>query len=895
MPNLTPPPAFISRHDWWPTDEDQWTGFKASPKKHRAFVQTIQEAVIDAFNEGTAIPEVIIGYAITIDYLLWHAWYTHDLHKTNATLLAVGGYGRAELHLHSDIDLMILLDKEFNDQDKEKLSSFLTFLWDSGLDVGHSVRTVKETVTEAKKDITVISSIIEARALCGNITLFKELKKATASNKIWNSKKFYLAKKEEMQERHKKYGDTLYQLEPNIKEGPGGMRDIQFIDWITKRHFGNRALHELVAKGFLLEEEYNSLKFAQEFLWKMRFSLFLITRRKEERLLFDYQVELARAAGHSDSNSNLAVEMYMQNYYRHISECYKLIELLQEHFEETCLPGRSWKKKKKIGRHFVSINNILHAKNETVFQTHPSAFLELFLALQSHKHIDKVSSSTIRAIRKNLHLIDDNFRSNEQHKKLFIDILRQPNHIAREFERMHRLGVLAAYWPAFARIVGRMQYDLYHVYTVDHHILTVLKEATRLGDMKRTEDDISAIFHKLPKLEILYLAALFHDIGKGRDGDHSSEGSQDAIDFCLAHGLSKYDASLVSWLVENHLVMSVTAQHKDLSDPTVVQEFADKVSNANRLDYLYLLTIADIKGTNPALWNSWRSTLLSDLYKFTSFQLRADLPRGSEEIIHDIKQSALNQLEQKGHSEQNCENFWIQLNEDYFLRHTDDEIAWHTDIALCAKEDTSTQVHIRQLVRRGSTEIFIYTPDRDNLFANITSSLYRSGLSVLDARIITSKNGQTFNTFTVVDYNENPITDKNQLNRIKKDIIRSLLQPEMSDSSNTQFVSSRLRHFQMPPKIVIENTERLDHTSLHIHATDHPGLLASIAEAFAMLEINVISARVSTLGEKVHDIFYITNKDDKKILDKNEQERLVALVTEKISDTIEDAPTSISI
>lgn len=895
MPNLTPPPTFIAKHDWWPSEEEQWVEFKSSPQKHKEFISTIHEAVIEAFNEGVATSEVIIGYAITIDYLLWYAWYTHDLHNTNATLLAVGGYGRAELHLHSDIDLMVLLDKKFSDEDKEKLTSFLTFLWDSGLDVGHSVRTVKEAVTEAINDITVISSILEARALCGNIALFNELKKATSSKKIWDSKKFYYAKKEELQARHKKYGDTLYQLEPNIKEGPGGMRDIQFIDWVTKRYFGNRTLSDLVAEGFLLEEEYNSLKFAQEYLWKMRFSLYLVSQRKEERLLFDYQVELARAAGHSDSNANLAVEQYMQTYYRHISECYKLVELLQEHYEETCIPGISLNKKKKIGEHFISINDVLHAKNETLFQDHPSAFLELFLTMQTHDHLTKVSSTTIRLIRKNIHLIDDDFRNNENNKKLFIDILKQPKHISREVSRMHRLGILAAYWPAFARIVGRMQYDLYHAYTVDHHILTVLKETRKIGVKNRNEDDLSAIFHKLPKLEILYLAALFHDIGKGREGDHSSEGAVDATDFCLAHGLSQFDASLVSWLVKHHLMMSVTAQHKDLSDPTVIQTFADKVSSVTRLDYLYLLTVADIKGTNPTLWNSWRSTLLADLHKYTSHQLRVEIPRDNSEIINDIKSSALKLLSEKGHTQNSCEEFWTQLSEDYFLRHTDEEIAWHTDIALCAKQDTKTQIHVRQLIRRNSTEIFIYTPDRDNLFANITSSLYRSGLSILDARIITSINKQTFNTFTVVDQNENQIVDEHQLERIKNDISKSLLRTETADHDTSQFVSSRLRHFQMTPEISLKNAKHLDHTSMHIHATDHPGLLANVAEAFAALGINVISARVSTQGEKVHDIFHITNKNDKKIIDEEEQQTVINIVKEKISPDSEDAPTSISI
>ena len=894
MPNLTPPPTFISKHSWWPTEEEQWLEFKSSPQKHREFVQTIQSAVIDAFHSGTATSEVIIGYAITIDYLLWHAWFTHNLHKTNATLLAVGGYGRAELHLQSDIDLMVLLDKNFNDDEKEKLTAFLTFLWDSDLDISHSVRTVKEAVIESKKDITVISSILEARALCGNISLFNELKKATASNKIWSSKKFYYAKKEEMQARHKKYGDTLYQLEPNIKEGPGGLRDIQFINWVAKRHFGNRSLTDLISKGFLKEEEYNLLKHTQEYLWKIRFSLYLITHRKEERLLFDHQVELARESGHSDSNSNLAVEQFMQNYYRHISECYKLIELLQQHFEETQIAHLGWNRKKSIDNHFFSSGEVLHIKNESVLAGNPSIFLRLFLTMQKHEHLNKVSSNTIRLIRDNLHLIDEKFRTNEIHKKIFIDILRQPKHVARELMRMHNLGVLAAYWPAFARIVGRMQYDLYHVYTVDHHILTVLKEARRLGDKKRTEDDISAIFHRLPKLEILYLAALFHDIAKGREGDHSSEGSQDAVDFCLEHGLSQFDASLVSWLVENHLVMSVTAQHKDLSDPSVVQGFADKVSSTTRLDYLYLLTIADIKGTNPTLWNSWRETLLAELYKYTSFQLRAGMPRDISEILNDIQTSALQLLILKGHSEKTCKDFWSQLNEDYFLRHTDSEIAWQTDIVLNTEDRTNTQVHIHHLIRRGCSEIFIYSMDKKFLFANITTCLHRLNLSILDARIITSKNGHALNTFTVVDKNEQAITDEKACMQIETDIITALSTDILVDNSVSQFISSRLRHFHTDPVVTIKNARHLDHTSMHIHATDHPGLLADVAQAFALLGVRVISARVSTLGEKVHDIFYITNKNNQKILDEDEQQQLTSLVIEKISTSPNDIPSSIS-
>ena len=883
MPNLTPPPTFIAKKSWWPTEAEQWIDLKSNPVAHKRLVETIRQATTDTFKHGTATSEVIIGYAITIDYLLWHAWFTHGLHKSNAALIAVGGYGRAELHLYSDIDLMILLGKDFEDEFKQKLTEFLTFLWDSGLDIGHSVRTVKEAVTESKKDITVITAIMEARALCGNISLFNDLKKATAPNKIWNSKRFYLAKKEELLARHEKYGDTFYQLEPNIKEGPGGLRDIQFIDWITKRHFNTRMFSDLIKHGFLQEEEYNQLRHSQEYLWKIRFSLQLITHRREERLLFDHQIELARASGYNNLNSNLAVEQFMQNFYRHIAECAHLVELLDENFEETCLPIRFKKREKVINSRFVTRGDVLYARNDKVFEDTPSALLELFLLMQQNKRLTKVSSNTIRLIHKNLHLIDDKFRKSTENRSLFIEILRQPKYIAREMKRMHRYGVLAAYWPAFARIVGRMQYDLYHVFTVDQHILTVLQEACRLSDITKTDKSTHAIFSQLPKPELLYLASLFHDVAKGRKGDHSSEGADEAIKFCLDHGLSQYDAELVGWLVQNHLEMSMTAQHKDTSDPAIIHAFADKVSNLIGLNYLYLLTIADIKGTNPTLWNNWRATLLLELYQATASQLRAGVPQDSSKLIQALQKSALAQLAKFGHSQTECELFWKELDNDYFLRHSDDEITWHTHTALEAKQSEHPQVRIRQLTSRGCTEIFIYDRDKRYLFANITDCLHNLGLNVLDARIITSSKGHALDTFIVLDQDNKPIENIKRCQQLEQYITNALLNSEINDDASTTYISRRLRHFHATPNVEIKNSPQTALTSLHIKSTDFPGLLARIAHVLAELEIKIHGARVSTLGEKVHDIFYVTTSDDKKITDSALQERLVEKITERIS------------
>ena len=890
MPNLTPPPTFISKNSWWPTETEQWIELKSKPLAHKQLVQTIQKAVIDAFQNGAATSEVIIGYAITIDYLLWHAWFTHGLHTTNASLIAVGGYGRAELHLYSDIDLMILLGKDFSEEFKQQLTQFLTFLWDSGLDVGHSVRTVKDAVTESKKDITIITAIMEARPLCGNISLFNEFKKATASNKIWSSKRFYQAKKEELIARHEKYGDTFYQLEPNIKEGPGGLRDIQYIDWITKRHFNTRTLGDLIKHGFLREEEYNQLRYAQEYLWKIRFSLQLIAQRREERLLFDYQIELARASGYNNLNSNLAVEQFMQNFYRHIAECAHLVELLDEHFEEECLPTRFRKKEKVINRRFVARGDVLYARNNNVFKNYPMALLELFLIMQQNDRLTKVSSNTIRLIHKNLQLIDDKFRQDIGNRSLFVEILRQPKHIARELKRMHRYGVLAAYWPTFARIVGRMQYDLYHVFTVDQHILTVLQEACRFADKSKVDENTHAIFNQLPKPELLYLAALFHDVAKGRQGDHSSEGADEAVSFCLNHGLSQYDASLVGWLVQNHLEMSMTAQHKDTSDPAVIHAFAEKVSNLIGLNYLYLLTVADIKGTNPTLWNNWRATLLLELYNSTATQLRAGVPQDSSKIVQALQKSALAQLAEFGHTQAECEAFWNELDNDYFLRHSDDEIAWHTHTALETDETEHPQVRIRQLTSRGCTEIFIYDRDKRYLFANITDCLHNLGLTILDARIITSSKGHALDTFIVLDQDNKPIDSKKRCQQLEQQITNTLIHSDASRDASTTYISRRLRHFQAKPTVEIKNPPQSMLSSLHIQATDFPGLLARIAHVLASLEIKIHGARVSTLGEKVHDIFYVTTADDKKITDRDLQEKLITEITQRIS--MPTAPTN---
>jgi [protein-PII] uridylyltransferase len=511
------------------------------------------------------------------------------------------------------------------------------------------------------------------------------------------------------------------------------------------------------------------------------------------------------------------------------------------------------------------------------------AMLELFLLMQQNEQITKVSSETIRLIRQHLHIIDDKFRNDIRNRSLFIEILRQPKHVSRELKRAHRYGVLAAYWPSFARIVGRMQYDLYHVYTVDHHILMVLDEARKFSKKDQCNATLYSIFNQLPKPELLYLAALFHDVGKGRKGDHSSEGAAEAVPFCLAHGLSEHDAKLVAWLAQNHLEMSIIAQQQDTSDPAVVNAFAEKTSTLVRLNYLYLLTIADINGTNPKLWNNWRATLLAELYRATASQLQLETPKDSQQLVTELQTSALNILEKSGHHKEQCYTFWEELDTDYFIHHTDDEIAWHTQAVLNIKNASEPQIDIRQLTSRGCTAIFIYSSDRQHLFANVTHCLHRLGLTIVDARIITTKNGNALDTFVVLTNEGEPISSEETCKNIEQQLYKIFQPSYKQENSVSQYIPRRLLHFNSKPSIKIINEPHAKQSCLHVQFIDYPGLLSHIADVFADLDIKVHSARVSTLGERAHDIFYITSREDQIINDPLLEKTIIQHITDRLA------------
>ncbi len=581
------------------------------------------------FEAGESVVGLVHARATVIDEQLKKLW-KRDLEESGAALIAVGGYGRGELHPYSDVDVMVLLPDELPPGAEDALSAFITALWDIGLEIGHSVRTIAQCLEEAKADLTVATTLMEARLLTGPTALFEAMQRATAPDKIWPSTEFFQEKRKEQIARHHRYFDTAYNLEPNVKGSPGGLRDIQMIGWVAKRHFGAATLAELVEHKFLTPGQLKRLEDGQSFLWRIRFGLHILTGRREDRLLFDHQIKLAQLLGYEDASYTLAVEQLMQRYYRTVMNLSRLNEMLLQLFEEAILMDPN-AQPEPLNDRFQIKNGFLQTSSDQVFANDPSALLELFLVLQQNPEIRGVSAYTVGLIRRNLHLIDDEFRQNPRNHRLFLSILRAPEGVTHELRRMNLYGVLGLYIPSFGRVVGRMQYDLFHAYTVDEHTLFVVSNLRRFA-LSRFDKELphcSPIMQSLEKPEIAYLGGLFHDIAKGRGGDHSELGAVDARAFCLEHGLSKYEAGIVAWLVQHHLILSTTAQKKDIGDPDVINEFAAIVGDPLHLDYLYLLTVADVRGTNPKLWNSWKAQLFHDLYELT----RRALWRGLENPI----------------------------------------------------------------------------------------------------------------------------------------------------------------------------------------------------------------------------------------------------------------------
>jgi [protein-PII] uridylyltransferase len=853
-------------------------------------VNSINDGLKQFYMNGVPVEEIVLGRALLVDRLLisLSKHYFSSVEQPVA-LIAVGGYGRGELHPASDIDLMLLLQDEEDQQTQAAIEQFIMLLWDARLEIGHSVRTLDECADEAARDITVATNIMESRLLWGDRELFDQMHAMTGPDKMWDDQSFFEAKLKEQIQRNGKYNDTAYNLEPNIKEGHGGLRDIQMIGWVAKRHFGASSLHDLVDHKFLRDEELKTLLDGQQLLWRIRCSLHYLTGRREDRLLFDYQHQLALEFGFQDdrekSRSNHAIEQFMQQYYRTVMELERLNEMLLQLFREAILykdkPGET----EVINELFQIKHGYIEVTHENVFKNKPTALLKLFLINEQHPEIQGVRAETIRLIRENRHLINDEFRQSDEAKRLFIHIIRQSRGVTHEFRRMNRYGILAAYIPAFARIVGRMQYDLFHAYTVDQHTLFVLRNLRRLSVPEFCHEFplASGITHHLKKPELLYLAGLFHDIAKGREGDHSELGATDALEFCLDHGLSHEDAELVSWLVRNHLIMSITAQRKDISDPEIISEFSETVHSLERLDYLYLLTMCDIRATNPKQWNSWKDKLLVELYNKTAHVLQqgVEYQASKQDDIDHNRTYAFRNLSKEGFGTLEIHAIWDNFTDEYFLRHTPAEIVWHTRLIIQHANKDTPVVKARTDKRTGSMELFVFSKSVSHMFARIVSVLGQLNLSVADAFIMRGMRGCLLETYKIIFSDEMLEHIDHYANEVVPQILDKLADTELRDLA-TLAVPRVQKHFQVETTISFALVEDTGITRMHIETADRPGLLSVIARTFIQCNISIHSAKISTAGETANDNFDITQANTQTPLSEDMQQQLKQALLEQL-------------
>ncbi|MGR1215474.1 [protein-PII] uridylyltransferase [Metapseudomonas otitidis] len=861
-----------------------------------AFKKAIRQAkdVLDArFANGRDIRRLVEDRAWFVDQILREAWARFDWSEdADIALLAVGGYGRGELHPYSDIDLLILLDSADHETFREPIEGFLTLLWDIGLEVGQSVRSVDECAEEARADLTVVTNLMESRTIAGPESLRRRMQEVTSPERMWPSKDFFLAKRQEQKARHAKYNDTEYNLEPNVKGSPGGLRDIQTILWVARRQFGSLNLHALVKEGFLVESECSMLASSQEFLWKVRYALHMLAGRAEDRLLFDHQRKLAGLLGFHGSDAKQAIEHFMQKYYRVVMAVAELSDLINQHFEEVILRSGENAVAQPLNSRFQLRDGYIEVAHPNVFKRTPFALMEIFVLMAQHPEIKGVRADTIRLLRDSRHLIDDDFRSDIRNTSLFIELCKSPQGIHRNLRRMNRYGILGRYLPEFGHIIGQMQHDLFHIYTVDAHTLNLIKHLRKLKWPELAEKFplASKVIDKLPKPELIYIAGLYHDIGKGRGGDHSELGAIDAEAFCARHQLPAWDSRLVAWLVQNHLVMSTTAQRKDLSDPQAILDFARLVGDQTHLDYLYVLTVADINATNPSLWNSWRASLLRQLYTETKRALRRGLenPLDREEQIRQTQVAAIDILVRNGIDQDDAEQLWAQLGDDYFLRHTASDVAWHTEAILQHPDGNDPLVLIKETAQRefeGATQIFIYAPDQHDFFAVTVAAMSQLNLNIHDARIITSTSQFTLDTYIVLDTAGGSIgNDPARIQEIREGLIDALKNPDEYPAIIQRRVPRQLKHFAFPPEVTISNDAQRPVTVLEVIAPDRPGLLARIGRIFLDFDLSLQNAKIATLGERVEDVFFITDADNQPLSDPELCQRLQAAIVSQLSE-----------
>lgn len=862
----------------------------------KPLLKRIQEESHQYFRETLDADTLVRQRAVLIDRILRALWRFRSLSNEGVALIAVGGYGRGELHPHSDIDLLLLArDEATINQCASDLQDFITLLWDIKLDIGHSVRTLDECVAEAEGDLTIITNLLESRTLAGDPTLHTQLTAHITPEDQWPAAQFFDAKRDELNKRHDKHNSADYNLEPNVKNSPGALRDIQTITWVAIRHFGKGSLQALEDNGFLTEFEHKRLASSISFLWEVRYALHMIAGREEDRLLFDLQTQVAEVLGYRDSGRQLGVERFMSQFYRHQLSTMELSDMLMMHFTEDYMQ-RGEETITPVNEHFVLCNGYLQLTTPDLFQREPAWLLRVFPMLAQLTESEGMHSSTIRALRDNRHLIDEDYRQNPEHNAIFMTLMRSKSRVVRELSRMMRYGILGRYIPSFGRVIGMMEYDLLHKYTVDEHTFRMIRlmRHFRYGDVRERFPIASRLIHKVHKKEILYLAALLHDVGKSREGDHATNGGEIAEAFCLQHSLKPADAHMVTWLVSNHLLMSNASQRLDLNNPDDIHQFAVEIGDQYHLDMLFLISVADTHSTNPDLWTPWRAEQMRALYRNTQAALRRGLenPLHKDDVIEEIQQEAISQLQDYGLPESRVREIWGVPGDDYFLREGVDNIVWHTREIDAHGNSIKPLVSVRQTSDRqfeGATQIFLFMKNEPNLFAVTTATLDQLNLNIQDARIMTSESeNNAVDTYIVLDENNEAITDPERIRIIRSTLCEALDEPEEFDTIIRRRTSRVLKQFDVPTQVTISNDPLMKRTVLEVTAADRPGLLAKVGSILMDFGAQLQGAKILTEGEQVSDIFFIIDEHGDPYADPEACEQLCHLLEDGLDEQVEE-------
>lgn len=812
-----------------------------------------REALFARFKDGAPVEDLLRGLSRAVDRLLMRSATAAGV-SGDAALIAVGGYGRGELFPHSDVDVLIVPAAAPDEKQRAAIEQLVGLLWDMGLHLGHSVRTLDECWTEAEGDVTVLTSLLESRLVAGPRRIYDAFAHGLIAR--LDRQGFFRAKLLEQQQRHTKFQDTPYSLEPNCKESPGGLRDLQMLLWVSRAAGYGASWRELAARGLLTAAESRMLRSKERILKEIRARLHIVAGRREDRLVFDVQHALAEAAGVAATPTRRASEVLMQSYYLAAKAVTQLNTIVLQNIEERLFP-RDAGAALPLDQTFVARNEMLDIVDDNALHRDRNGMLRAFLLLQQHPELKAMSARLLRALWNSRMLIDGDFRRDERNRKTFLAILQQERGVLHELRRMNQWSVLGRYLPVFRRIVGQMQHDLFHVYTVDQHILMVVRNLRRFTQSEHAHEYplCSQLIANFDRHWLLFIAALFHDIAKGRGGDHSELGARDARAFCRQHGLSREDTDLVAFLVEQHLTMSQVAQKQDIADPEVIRRFAERVRTERWLVALYLLTVADIRGTSPKVWNAWKARLIEDLFVRTQRLLGGE-PVAPTAELESRKREALRVLQLYGLSDSAHQPLWAELDVVYFLRHTSQDIAWHARTLIAHVHTTQPIVRTRLSQVGEGVEVLIYMPDQKDLFARVCGYFDSRSLSILDAKIHTTRHGYALDTFVVTDHGRTRHF-RELLARIESGLTEWLTTPGGLPLPSKGRLSRQSRHFPISPSVHLQPDERGEQHLLTVIATDRIGLLYGITRVLAQHGANVHTAKILTLGERVEDVFLI--------------------------------------